>query len=169
VKHKLSRSPQDNAKCVLRRTRRFGQAVFARAKIGAGEVVAVFDGPIYDNDFDDWTDDLLNHAIQFGPSVWRDSLGLARYLNHSCEPNCGIKDYFSLVAMRDIPEGEQLTWDYEMTERSSWWRMTCQCGSKLCRRKIGNYRHLPQAQRKKYAGFISEWLISKTKRKVTSP
>lgn len=151
----------DNPKVRLRRTRKFGRAVFAVKNIRKGEVIAEFDGPIFDDDFDGWNEDLLSHAIQFGKTLWRDSKGLARYINHSCEPNCGIKDLFKVVAMRPIAAGEQITWDYEMTEKSDWWRMKCHCGSPLCRKRIGDYRKLPRSIRKKYAGYISTWLTRK--------
>ncbi len=153
------RKSRDNPKVRRRHTRKYGQGVFAVKPIRRGEVIAVFDGPVLDEDFDNWTPDLLSHAIQFEKEKWRDSVGLARSINHSCDPNCGIKNLFEIVAMRPIKAGEQVTWDYEMTEKSTWWRMKCKCGSPLCRGRIGNFKNLPRSRRKKYAGFISEWLL----------
>lgn len=144
------------------RNNKYGRAVFAKKKIRKGEIVAVFDGPIYDDLFDEWTDDILNHAIQIGPKLWRDSCGVARLINHSCDPNCGVKKLINIVAMRTIMPGEEITWDYEMTEKNPWWKMRCGCGSPLCRRVIGNYSRMPLAIRRKYKGFISEWLTKKT-------
>ena len=152
----------DNPKVVVRKTEKYGKAVFAKKPIKKGEVIAAFDGIIYDDDFDGWTKDLLNHAIQFSKACWRDSKGLARYVNHSCDPNCGIKDLFKIVAMRDITEGEEITWDYEMTERSKWWKLKCRCGSPICRKVIGNYDNMPKKIRLKYKGYISEWLTKTT-------
>lgn len=150
----------DSKKVVVRKNK-FGKAVFAVRKINKGECVAVFDGPIYDDLFDGWTQDLLSHAIQIGPQLWRDSLGLARYINHSCNPNCGIKKKIQITAMRTILPGEEITWDYEMTEKSDWFKMRCGCGSETCRKVIGNYKNMPLHIRKKYKGFISEWLTKK--------
>ncbi len=152
----------DNPKIFLRRTKKYGQGVYAREPIKKGEVVAVYDGPFYDNEFDGWTPDLLGHTIQCGKALWRDSKGVARYVNHSCDPNCGIKGRFKIKAMRDIAAGEQITWDYEMTEKSWWWRMRCRCGSSICRKVIGTYSNMPQSIRRKYKGFISTWLTQKT-------
>lgn len=149
----------DSAKVKIRRTKKYGRGVFAIKPIYRGEIVASFDGEIFDDDFDEWMDDLLNHAIQFEKAKWRDSKGLARYINHSCEPNCGIKRLFDIVAMRTIESGEQITWDYEMTEKNPWWKMKCRCGSAYCRKVIGNYVRMPQAIRRKYKGFISRWLL----------
>lgn len=151
----------DNPKARLRRTKKYGWGVYAHKTIRKGEVIAKFDGTFYDNDFAKWTDDLRNHAIQCDKTMWRDSKGLARYINHSCEPNCGIKRRYEIVAMRTIRPGEQVTWDYEMTENSPWWKMRCRCGSKICRKKIGAYKNMPENIRQKYKGFISSWLTKK--------
>lgn len=153
----------DHKNIKLKTTKKFGKGVFATGLIRKGEVVAEFDGTIYDNQFKGWNEDLLNHTIQFGKNLWRDSKGLARYLNHSCEPNCGIKDYFRVVAMRDIIKGEQITWDYEMTEKSWWWRMQCLCGHGSCRKRIGNFRNMPLSVRRKYKGYISPWLLESSR------
>lgn len=147
----------DSRKIKLKRTTKFGKGVFAVHKIRKGERIASFDGPFYTGD-DEWTDDMYHHAVQCGPDQWRDSKGLARYMNHSCEPNCGIKNLFDVVAMRTIHPGEHLTWDYEMTERNRYWRMKCKCGSTDCRKVIGDYRRLPARLRRRYRGYISSWL-----------
>jgi len=105
---------------------------------------------------------IRDHAIQYEESVWRDSDGLARIANHSCEPNCGIKKKFNMVAMRDIKKGEWITWDYEMTEDSDW-RMECKCRTPSCRKLIGAFRNMPEKVRKEYKGYISEWLLEKYK------
>ena len=47
-------------------------------------------------------------------------LGFASLINHSAEPNCDFVRYIEgealdLVALRDIAEGEELTFDYGMT------------------------------------------------------
>jgi hypothetical protein len=136
-----------------------GGGVFAVETIFPSEMVASFDGPFYDRNFDGWNADLLNHAIQCAADRFRDSAGIARYVNHSCEANCGIKGLFDIVAMRTIQPGEEITWDYEMTEDSDWWRMDCRCGSPRCRKVIGAYRNLPEEFRVKYRGFISQWLV----------
>lgn len=154
----------DNPKVSLKKTKKYGKGVFADQPIRKGEIIAVFDGPIYGDDFEDWTKDLQTHTIQIGKAKWRDSKGLARYINHSCDPNCGIRGLYKVVAMRKIEKGEQITWDYEMTEKSDWWRMKCKCGSPLCRKVIGNYSNMPRKVRQKYKGYISDWLTRKRRK-----
>jgi hypothetical protein len=150
----------DNRKVTVLRSPIEGEGVFAVDRIAPGEVIASFDGPFYAIDYPAWDADLLNHAIQCAPTRFRDSVGIARCVNHSCEPNCGIRGLFDIVAMRSIAPGEEITWDYEMTEDSDWWRMECRCGTASCRRVIGAYRNLPDERRQKYRGYVSEWLLS---------
>ena len=134
--------------------------VFAKEKIKKGEVIAAFDGRVYSSRSSLWNEDLYNHCIQFEEKKWKDSKGIARLLNHSCEPNCGIKNFFEITAMRDIKSGEEVTWDYEMTEDHPYWRMECTCGTKSCSKIIGAYSNMPAATRKKYKGYISQWLVN---------
>lgn len=152
----------DNPKLKIIETKNRGRGVFATAPIKKDELIATFDGTIYGDDHEDWNDDIFNRAIQFEKLKWRDSRGIARVLNHSCEANCGIKNLFDIVAMRDIAVGEELAWDYEMTENNKFgWQMVCECGTPSCRKVIGRYDNMPQETRERYKGYISEWLIAK--------
>ena len=81
----------------------------------------------------------------------------ADFLNHSCDANLGVRGSLRFVALRDIEAGEELTFDYAMTE-SSEWRMECGCGSSRCRGAVtGKDWRLPEL-RKRYAGFFSDYL-----------
>ncbi len=55
------------------------------------------------------------------------------YMNHSCEPNVGFNTKGDFVAMRDIPAGEELCWDYGFGETNPDFSMRCLCGSNSCR------------------------------------
>lgn len=67
----------------------------------------------------------------------------AKWINHSCNPNCEAEEdedeRVFIVARRDIAEGEELTYDYNLTfeERISRAeqkrRYPCWCGAKKCR------------------------------------
>lgn len=149
----------NNPKIFVKDGSRYGKGVFCKEKIRKDELVAEFDGEIYGWDDDGWNQELYDHVIQFEERKWRDSNGVARLINHSCNPNCGVKDLFKIVAMRDIEPGEQITWDYEMTEKHPWWRMKCECGEDNCRREIENFDNMPQNVRDRYKGYISEWLL----------
>lgn len=159
---------KDNPKSVIRETNKYGKAVFAKAKIKAGEFISIFDGKFYEAKRAMLLPDVPplragRHAVQFGKTKWRDGKikGVARCLAHSCDPNCGIKNLFEIIAMRDIEKGEELTWDYAMTENSDF-RMECKCGAKCCRKIVGAYSMLSPKFLKKYQGYISEWLTNKS-------
>ncbi len=82
----------DSQKAFVKDTERYGKGVFAKEPIKKGEVIAVFDGDIYEADK---CSDLPNqlplkvrdHAIQVAENRWQDSNGFGRFMNHSCEPN----------------------------------------------------------------------------------
>lgn len=64
--------------------------------------------------------------------------GLARFINHSCEPNCytkiinveGQKKIF-IYAKKPIPAGEELTYNYKFPLEEK--KIPCNCGSRRCR------------------------------------
>ncbi|VDN12576.1 unnamed protein product [Dibothriocephalus latus] len=79
-------------------------------------------------------DDCIVDATMYG--------GLARYINHSCEPNC-IAEVFAfeankriiIIAKRLIKKGEELTYDYKFDfEDDKPSRIPCLCGAKQCRK-----------------------------------
>ena len=58
----------------------------------------------------------------------------ARYINHSCDPNCHTEQYGNtiwIVALRDIQVGEELTYNYEY-EFDDEPAEPCQCGAPHC-------------------------------------
>lgn len=68
--------------------------------------------------------------------------GLARYINHSCDPNCAAEvihcdggGHIIIIAKRDIEKGEELTYDYQFDiEEDRVDRIPCLCGSANCRK-----------------------------------
>jgi len=62
---------------------------------------------------------------------------LARFINHSCNPNCKIiiKDKRVFIySKKFIQKGEELNFDYNYNKNTV--REYCNCGSKNCRRFI---------------------------------
>ncbi len=80
-------------------------------------------------------------------------------VNHSCNPNCGIKpnqyDGYNLVAMKDISVDEEISFDYCMTEWYSISVQECLCGSKYCRKTIKGGKFLSPELIAKYDGFFA--------------
>lgn len=65
--------------------------------------------------------------------------------NHSCDPNAAVIKTNTLVAIKTISKGEEITYDYACvvgTENEGW-QMRCRCGSKNCRKEIGAWTTIP--------------------------
>ena len=91
------------------------------------------------------------------------------FFNHSCNPNAGFKGQIFLVAMRDIPVGEEVVFDYAMVLHEAevvlqGYEFTCHCGSSICRGKVTNNDwKIPELQ-ERYDGFFSWYLQEKISR-----
>jgi hypothetical protein len=73
-----------------------------------------------------------------------------RYINHSCDPNCGITPALHLIAIRDIMQDEELTYDYSTTMLERHWTMECKCGSARCRKVVRDFDQLPKQLQEHY-------------------
>ncbi|GMH64034.1 hypothetical protein TL16_g03870 [Triparma laevis f. inornata] len=66
--------------------------------------------------------------------------GVARFINHSCKPNCTMEKWkvrgnyrMVVFALRDIKKDEELTFDYKWDRRKGRPRTKCYCGVEECR------------------------------------
>lgn len=59
------------------------------------------------------------------------SWDLAKYMNHSCDPNTMSTGYGFEIALRDIQPGEQVTDEYGLLNIEK--NMPCSCGAHACR------------------------------------
>ena len=75
----------------------------------------------------------------------------ARYVNHSCRPNCVSADFDFELAVRDILPGEELTDDYGTLNIDS--PFTCYCREAQCRALILPDDVLRQAVR------LDRWVV----------
>ena len=114
---------------------------------------------------------LKDHLIKLAPGLYmihanKDKLYGDDYLNHSCEPNIGIKGSILFVAMRDIRVEEELTYDYAMTDNDPGVYFKCHCQEKNCRNFItGDDWKNPELQRK-YKGYFA-WHVQEEIKKFT--
>lgn len=75
----------------------------------------------------------------------------ARFINHSCEPNCepiAYGDHMWIVSIRNIETGEELSYDYaiELDERHTparKRRFPCHCAARNCRGSILKPKNQP--------------------------
>ncbi len=152
-----------NPKIEVRNTPEKGKGLFAKEKILKGELI-------------DRTEDvqiLTKEEIKKKPNfiLWKqlcyeindneeecpldiNNPSAGFLMNHSCDPNVGIKDNWP-HAMRDIEKDEEVTYDDVMTDSGNY-DMECKCRTKLCRGRIkGSDWKLPALQ-KRYKGYFQK-------------
>ena len=157
----------------LARTNKHGMGVIAHADIKKGERVVVLGGFVisipdlrrmrktslsaynfistigYQVD-----DDLVSSPITRG------QLSSAEYLNHSCDANCGFKGQMSVIAMRNLQKGEELTIDYALCVTSDLllFQSPCLCGASTCRKLISAQDWKIPALQKRYHGYFQPYI-----------
>ncbi|MBI2580083.1 MAG: SET domain-containing protein [Candidatus Aenigmarchaeota archaeon] len=149
-----------------------GKGVFAGRDFRKGEEIMEFRGNLIT--FDELPkpynmDD--DHYVQIGPNLLMGpSGGLDDLFNHSCEPNSYLRitgRKAVLIALRDMGKGEEITWDYSlsMNKESSWYKMTCRCGSRNCRKVISDFSRLPDDVKNRYIrlGVVPEYVLKEAK------
>ncbi|HSL59933.1 MAG TPA: SET domain-containing protein-lysine N-methyltransferase [Acidimicrobiales bacterium] len=139
-----------------------GLGVFATAPIREGETVAAFGGYVVDRaTLDSMTPERQSHSIQIDTDLFMASSPEPEpsdFVNHSCDPNTGIDGNILLVARRDITPGEELTFDYAMSDVDDYDEFECACGTARCRRKVtGNDWMIPELQ-ERYRGHFSAYV-----------
>lgn len=85
---------------------------------------------------------------------WIDPEKPYKFLNHSCSPTAGFKGRVTLVALRNMKEGEEITIDYSMVEGDPNWKMKCMCSEKNCRKVIRSVQFMSEDQFEKYLPYI---------------
>ena len=132
-----------------------GMGVFAMRQFCRGEVVVQ---GVIERELSGNTD----HATQVARDRYVLHAGLNPIVNHSCDPNCGIRvnetGGHDIVAMQTIEPGEEITYDYAMRNYEIKYIPECFCGKALCRGAVTGWRDLPPETREKYTGFVAPYL-----------
>lgn len=127
-----------------------GQGVFTLEHHEAGEKILGFKGNIVD------LDEVEDHGkyLQVGKRVFLGASGdIDDFVNHSCEPNCGValrQGKILLISIHEIQPKEELTFDYSTWMAYDYWEMHCICGNPHCRKKIKDFKYLPRDLKQKY-------------------
>jgi uncharacterized protein len=106
-----------------------GRGVHASVDFNAGQEIWELTGAILLN----VATDAEPNAIGIGRDVWIDPEYPLVFLNHSCEPNSAFASERTLISLRPITAGEEITMDYSATEADVDWTMHCSCGASECR------------------------------------
>ena len=137
-------------------TSRKGFGVFARKSIAKGVDLAEYLGVVMPKD--DYLEKLKLRAshhnlemsyfgIQLTPQYYLDGRnygGMARTINHSCDPNCQVAAItvdgvcrLKITSIKDIAQSEEITFDYDSEVQEGLVGTKCRCGSAKCRGFIG--------------------------------
>jgi uncharacterized protein len=134
-----------------------GDGVLATRAFTAGETVMVgfLVGQLEAND---------SHATQVGPRQWARHGGLGTKVNHSCDPNCGVRLNdglaFDFVARRQIDAGEELTFDYAMRNFTvDHFPEACLCRTVQCRGTVTGWKDLTAAKKAEYGELVAPYLL----------
>jgi hypothetical protein len=135
--------------------------VFARDTIQAGELLVMWVGELVGTDrLGDLPPVLRSRSVQVEDDLFLvpTQTEPADYINHSCEPNALLSGQIALVARRDIAPGEEICYDYAMTDGSPYDEFPCSCGADSCRGHItGSDWQRPDLQAR-YRGHFSPYL-----------
>ena len=144
-----------------------GRGLFAKAPISKGEMVVVKGGDVMTTDQRNKVSEYMGPSeiqiaadLHIGPTTPEDREGGMMHLNHSCEPNLGLQGQIVFVALRDIAQDEELTFDYAMTDDDPHEAMQCNCGASLCRGTVTGRDWKRADLQRKYDGYFS-WYIQR--------
>lgn len=131
------------------------------------EVISRIKGEMKFKSNQDKNDALANpNWIGIEKDQWIDPEKPYKFLNHSCNPNVGVRGSITITALRNLREGEEITIDYSTIEGDPRWEMKCLCGEKNCRGIIRSIHFLPEIQFKSYLPFVSNYFKKLYKREV---
>ncbi|XP_063055819.1 histone-lysine N-methyltransferase 2A isoform X2 [Engraulis encrasicolus] len=126
-----------------------GRGLFCKRNIDAGEMVIEYAGIVIRSVLTDKREKYYN-SKGIGCYMFRiDDFDVvdatmhgnaARFINHSCEPNCYSRvinvegqKHIVIFALRKIYRGEELTYDYKFPIEDDSNKLNCNCGARRCR------------------------------------
>lgn len=118
-----------------------GKGLQATRDLVAGEIVEQFVGPVMR--FAEIPEEEIPFVMWVGPDRWLIPRGNCRYINHSCDPNCGLTTKREVITRRPVKKGESLCISYNVsTEEGDWhpkWTFQCYCGVYFCQGLVDRY------------------------------
>jgi hypothetical protein len=142
---------QSVKKCMTKRERGKGWGLITTEEAKTGQLVQEYLGDVIDEKAKEerlhqWSKEHPNDPnfyIMCLSQGWyidaREQSNLARFINHSCDPNCillrfNVGGYMrnGIFALRDIMPGEFLSYDYHFDTKHGD-KFVCRCGSANCR------------------------------------
>ena len=150
-------------KCAVHPTPdRGGHTVVAVETIAKDELIVVWSGTLVSGEeLNGMPQTVRRYSLQVEENQYLVSLSDCEppdYVNHSCSPNSGLSGQITLVAMRDIEVGEEITYDYAMSDGSPYDEFSCSCGSAHCRGRVSGEDWRRSDLWRRYSGYFSPYL-----------
>ena len=139
--------------------------VFARTRIPAGQLLVVWgDDIVTAEEFEQLSAREKMHTIQVEEELYQVPCRGPEpgdFINHCCDPNAGLRGQLSLVALRPIAAGEEVCYDYAMSDGSAYDEFCCDCGVRRCRGRVtGDDWQLPELWAR-YGEHFSPYLLAR--------
>jgi D-alanine-D-alanine ligase len=133
----------------------YGEFLIATAPIKTGEQVFFLNGR-FEPVASKHSVQLDNrHHVVTETAIWR-------FTNHSCIPNMRIDPATqSMVATRDIGEGEELNFNYNTSEWSISSPFACGCGMARCMGEVRGFRYVPEERRDELRPYLTPYLLER--------
>lgn len=136
---------------------RLGLSLIAVSPIASQQTILEFEGPIITfrearakGDHESW-------PLQIGVDRYLDLAEPGCFVNHSCQPNAGVRDGTRLVAIQPISPAEEVVFDYSTTMDEDGFDglrgyelRPCRCGSPSCRGAARDFKYLPRRVQARY-------------------
>ena len=147
---------------LLVKTCSLGRGLFAVDAYLPGDLIMVLRGPRYERDDPIHGTPEGANLLQTGRHTYILLEEPGVFVNHSCDPNAGIRANRRLVAIKPIRPQEEIRFDYSTTMDEDYWTMDCRCGAAACRGRVGDFHALPENVKRRYLalgivqGFIAK-------------
>lgn len=142
-----------------------GKGIFAKEDIKKNEIVFIKGGHILKRD-EMFSSGVINSYFPIsddyvlGAFNKEEEDAIKLYINHSCDPNCGLHGQITFIAMKDIKKDEELTVDYAFIDNEEY-SFPCTCGSINCRKTVSGYDWKIKELQEKYYDYFAEYLKDK--------
>lgn len=140
-----------------------GKGVFATKDFKIGDIILDIDDSHVVKNFSRLSKQDQDHCDYLGDkTVLMQSP--EKYINHSCDPNTFVKTIKGIrrvMALRDIPKGQEITYDYAI---NGYYEShdPCHCGAKNCRQVINcDFFQLPKSIQHQYLPLLDDWFVKR--------
>jgi len=142
-----------------------GEGYFAKEKISKNEIVFIKGGHIVTRE-EMFCSSTINSHLPISDDYFLAALNkdeedkIKLFINHSCNPNCGLNGNMIFIALRDIEKNEELTVDYAFIDNEDY-KIDCNCGSKNCRKIVTGFDWKIKSIQDKYYDYFAQYLKDK--------